>query len=205
MSLVEYIQEHIPEPRQTKVLKLLSAWMGIGDHVTPALEKTPKYKAAIQGAMNLMRNTGFDWIEEGDTVQVIGERWAKLFCKESHSVAFGMRFSTTVPLVVTFGFLKHSGERRIYIQWIRYSFCENGLFQPQNLSRKMDFVGALLYGLQQLNVRHNQLQSLKRLDLNRYKAVQQMLNGYARSNLTKTERWEELDEEQNKRIGYCSE
>ena len=204
--MIKYIEQHIPKPKQPKVLKLLYAWMGIKDPVTPDFEQNPKYRTAIQGATNLMRNTGFDWIENGESVHNIGQRWAKIFRTDKHSVAFGMRFSTTVPLVITFGFLKQRRNGKIFICWIRYYLHENGLFQPQDSNLKMDFIGALLYGLQNLNTQDCGIQMLRRLDLNRYKHLQHLLNGYARAHIPKTERWEDFDDEdQNKRIGYCSE
>lgn len=208
MSVVNYIKEHIPEPKQTKVLDRLAKWMGLEDAagLTPELEQEPQFRTAIQGAVNLMRNRAFDWIERDDTPESIAERWRETFSNNNASnVAFGIRFSTTVPLVATFGFIQRSCCRRndtSIIKWRRFHFLPNGRFRPQFSELTLDFVGVLLCGLSDLPS-SSRLQTLRSLDLNCHDKIQKALDGYVRCT-PNTINWEGPNREENERLGYSS-
>jgi hypothetical protein len=205
MSLIEHIKVHVPEEQQPALLKRLGEWMAIDDptSITPELEKQPRFKIAIEGAANIMRNRGFDWTDQGESVQAIGQRWRHVFDAKRHTAAFGMRFSTTVPLVATFGFLERTERGSVTLRWVRYHFREDGLFQPEHSTQKMDFIGALLYGMSYMKGHDCPLNCLRCLDLNHYGEVQQALDGYVRHN-PDVDDWEGSDEEENERVGYTS-
>lgn len=206
MSLLQHIRDHIPEPKHTRVLQHLQRWVGIDDiaSLTPSMEHSLELKHAIEGAVNLMRNRAFEWVEHSETADDIATRWKQMFLTLNCDTAFGMRFSTTRKMMATFGFLQRTPfDRGVCLQWRRFHFLPNGKFRPQHSDITMDFLGALLWGLSGLPSTTKGCCGLRALQLNTHSEVQRALDGYVRCT-EGVDDWEGSDEEENERIGYSS-
>jgi hypothetical protein len=92
ISRIENLDEQI------NIKNMITNWLG-GVELCSVTENDPIYQPIIVSAARLMRNSAFDW-----SLQNTEQRWLKS-TYPAPGIWYGIRFSKTQPLMITFGWV----------------------------------------------------------------------------------------------------
>lgn len=141
MSLRKYIDDEFENEDRTNILETIKRWLG-NVELTDNLEKNPDYSNAIISVINLMRHSSFDWINVNETSIDIGERWLDIHKQSGNKLSYGIRFSTTKPKCITFGFFYSYYSKLSSLCdyfFVRYVLDNNFMFREINSTKLLSF------------------------------------------------------------------
>lgn len=119
---------------QCEIKEMIKTWLG-GVELTTDVEEDPLYRPLIVGAAALMRHKAFDW--SGSADDDTEKRWiAKTH--QAPGIYYGIRFSASQPLMITFGWITkfyQCNQLKSTVRYARFQYS-NGKFIPEYLPCK---------------------------------------------------------------------
>jgi len=160
---------------RAEIKQMLKTWLG-GVDLTAELEEDPIYRPLLMGAAALMCHEAFDWsCSAADT-------WIDK-ARQAPGIYYGIRFSATQPLMITFGWITkiyQFGQLKSTARYARFQYS-NHRFVPELHPSKRYTFNQVLRKLVDVSKCRFCYSDIEPIALNKFKASSQAiaaLNNY---------------------------